>query len=790
MASNQYLSRLGFILALDSSEFLADIEKAQREWKDFSNEAKRDSAAAAKAIVELEVATKNYGKTLTAVDRMKTEIETGKYAQAQEWEKNLLLQKAAAYDKVTQAATKANAAQNPGGLSNFQRQAIMYQTTDTITSLMGGQNPLMVLMQQGGQLKDQFGGLGPMFRGLAAAITPVGVAVTAVTTSVLGLGYAMYKGYEESKAFNSAIMLTGNYAGLTADRFGELASVISSKYNTSIGGTKEAMQMLVATGNFAGSALTSVSQLIASFSRVSGESAVSVAEKLIPSLDGTANSAQRLNSQYHFLTLEQYKHIEALEKQGKLQESITYTSDLFNEKLSKQTMNLGYLEQAWKTVTNKASEYWDAIKGIGRDETMSDKLRKAATNVEAFTKAWGSKDIRSIQALQEYNRLAEQLFEETKSAEDKSKAAQKEQERIDQEKKLASKLRTLQQQIDDTNAQTKYEREAANLDRIRQLELTKVREITIAANEMRRSIEQDGAGVRTKEIEKFLAKEEQIISRAERQKADIYRDELKKYTDKAQAELDLINQEKEKIAFYKENLLLSEADLDIALSRLKTEQEIAKIRNNKLLSDKDKTLQENSLRYNQIQREAVINQATDLKMLQDMNRAVFSNMSNALENFVRTGKFSFRDLALSIYRDLTMIEMKAQATSIWRSIGGLSGIGQMLGLSGSVGGTRGPDNIDVGGGWSPRASGGSVLGGSTYLVGENGPELFTSNTSGTISPNDKMGSALGGTTNVTNNYINAIDTKSFEDRLLGSSKTIWAANKYGEKNLSLGTGRT
>ena len=46
-----------------------------------------------------------------------------------------------------------------------------------------------------------------------------------------------------------------------------------------------------------------------------------------------------------------------------------------------------------------------------------------------------------------------------------------------------------------------------------------------------------------------------------------------------------------------------------------------------------------------------------------------------------------------------------------------------------------------------RAAGGPVAGGSTYLVGERGPELFTPGTSGTITPNN----ALGGSTSITVN---------------------------------------
>jgi hypothetical protein len=54
-----------------------------------------------------------------------------------------------------------------------------------------------------------------------------------------------------------------------------------------------------------------------------------------------------------------------------------------------------------------------------------------------------------------------------------------------------------------------------------------------------------------------------------------------------------------------------------------------------------------------------------------------------------------------------------------------------------------------------RAMGGPVAGGSTYLVGERGPELFTPGTSGTITPNN----ALGGSTSITVN-VNGGDPNS------------------------------
>lgn len=60
------------------------------------------------------------------------------------------------------------------------------------------------------------------------------------------------------------------------------------------------------------------------------------------------------------------------------------------------------------------------------------------------------------------------------------------------------------------------------------------------------------------------------------------------------------------------------------------------------------------------------------------------------------------------------------------------------------------DNVFGGG----RATGGSVIGGTSYLVGERGAELFTPSQSGTITPNNRLG---GNTVNITVN--GAIDSE-------------------------------
>ena len=70
--------------------------------------------------------------------------------------------------------------------------------------------------------------------------------------------------------------------------------------------------------------------------------------------------------------------------------------------------------------------------------------------------------------------------------------------------------------------------------------------------------------------------------------------------------------------------------------------------------------------------------------------------------------------------------------------------------------------------YSGRALGGPVMGGTGYLVGENGPEIFTPNTTGSITRNDQIG---GGRPVNVNFTIVANDTQGF-DQLLSSRKGV------------------
>jgi len=167
------------------------------------------------------------------------------------------------------------------------------------------------------------------------------------------------------------------------------------------------------------------------------------------------------------------------------------------------------------------------------------------------------------------------------------------------------------------------------------------------------------------------------------------------------------------------------------------------------------------------------NALTEFERGQQAFQSVIGNMELAINNFVKTGKLSFKDLARSIIQDMIAIQMKAAAMKFLGSAfsmysGGGFGTGNAYG------------NMDLGG---FLAEGGPADANTPYIVGELGPELFVPRSAGTVVPNNQI-SNMGSTTNVTNNYINAIDAKSFENRLLESSNTIWAGYQYANKQLA------
>ena len=328
--------------------------------------------------------------------------------------------------------TGASAAQTAAAM-----RMVPAQMTDIVTQLAGGQNPFLILIQQGGQMKDSFGGIGPMFRALGSLITPMAVALGAAAVAAGGLTYAFFQGREESLQFQRTLALTGNAAGVTASSFEEMAKRLEGSTTATIGAAKEMLGGLVATGQVGPKALEPMGQAMARVKQLSGESSEKVVKDFASMAGGVAKWAAEHNKAYNFLTVEQYKYIKQLELQGEKEKAMAETARLLDDALKDRAPNLGTLERAWESLGKAASWAWDKMLGIGRETTDEDKLaelQKKIVEQRAFIakggrKGWFGESIggteEAEQELREMEASAAQLAAAIKTRGEKAAAAAK-----------------------------------------------------------------------------------------------------------------------------------------------------------------------------------------------------------------------------------------------------------------------------------------------------------------------------------------------------------------------------
>lgn len=808
--ASQNIARLGVVLGLDTAEFTASIDKAISENAKLKNAIRRDSNAAAGELKALVHATDDYGKALTKVEQIQREVTSGRFMNATKDMKDRLLQQAAAYDKIALSAKNASNAQFK--MNEQQKIQLTYQTTDFFTQIASGQSPFIAALQQGGQLKDVMGGIGPMFRAIGSLFTPFSVGLTSVAVAVGSVSYALYKAVDDFDKFKDAMTLTGNFAGVTYDKLLNLGNVLSDKTNASIGSARDVMQQLAATGKYTATSIEAVGEVVLRFAKISGVDAAKAAETLIPLLDGTASSAKQLNDKYHFLTLEQYKNIEALEKQGKLQEAAKLQATLLNESLQSTQRQLGNLEKAWQGVANFASAAWDAMMGWGRESgtERAKELEKLINEVTQEIENRRSKGLKTgsqeaaIKAFRtELYAIVSKEMAALDAAEAASKKAKEEQDKIKAYSGAGGigKQIEIQSAISKALAKGQYILDVEIANERQKIELDAAKEINEKRLEFdKKSAEERRAfgGLLARQLNaEILAIEldRDVKIRNLRQKTQLleYEESVrtqKEITDAAIAEsnrlqaIRISNQSKTREMEYQRESLELKYQLIYATEQ---EQRLAQIsleyarKRKEVEEGPDKQFNLDQIDRQEQMAKMFVVMEEGAKRTQQVFDSVFGNLSSAIDNFVKTGKLNMKDLARSIIQDLIAIQMKAAAL---RFLGGMfSSFASSTSSYNASGGIA--EHV-----FNPnRADGGPVDGGKIGLVGERGPELFVPRTAGTIIPNHALNS-MGSTTNVTNNYINAIDTKSFEDRLLGSSNAIWAANAYANKNLATNFGRT
>ncbi|EEZ6550598.1 phage tail tape measure protein [Escherichia coli] len=296
---------------------------------------------------------------------------------------------------VEQGLSRQALAAQKAGISVGQYKAAMRtlpaQFTDIATQLAGGQNPWLILLQQGGQVKDSFGGMIPMFRGLAGAITLPMVGVTSLAVATGALVYAWYQGDSTLSAFNKTLVLSGNQSGLTADRMLTLSRA-GQAAGLTFNQARESLAALVNAGVRGGEQFDAINQSVARFASASGVEVDRVAEAFGKLTTDPTSGLMAMARQFRNVTAEQIAYVAQLQRSGDEAGALQAANDIATKGFDDQTRrlkeNMGTLE-TWADKTGKAfKSMWDAILDIGRPESSADMLASAQKAFDEADKKW------------------------------------------------------------------------------------------------------------------------------------------------------------------------------------------------------------------------------------------------------------------------------------------------------------------------------------------------------------------------------------------------------------------
>lgn len=304
-------------------------------------------------------------------------------------------------DVLPEALSRQEAAARRAGISVGQYSAAMRtlpaQFTDIATQLAGGQSPFLILLQQGGQIKDQFGGVkgaltgvGDYLRTLIGFINPVTVGIGGLVVGLGAIAVAWYKGSQEAGEFNKQLILTGNYSARSASQLADLAQKIGGS-SGKVAAAARTLAEVVGAGTFKTDQLETVTRAALAMQEATGQSVDTTIKNFQKLYASPTKAAEDLNSTLHFLTSSQYDYISSLERRGEKEDAAEAAAKAYSQaeqRRSQQILdNMGLIERAAGSVSKALKGMWDELLNIGRPDAPNDMLRKMQAELAEREKA-------------------------------------------------------------------------------------------------------------------------------------------------------------------------------------------------------------------------------------------------------------------------------------------------------------------------------------------------------------------------------------------------------------------
>lgn len=249
-----------------------------------------------------------------------------------------------------------------------------------------------MLLQQGGQLKDMFGGIGPAARAVGGYIAGLVNPYTIAAAAAGVLALAFYQGSVESSRLTNALVKNGNAAGTTAGQLSVFAQQVGAG-NATVAQAASALTQLAGAGNQLTILYPKIAAAAISWSKVTDQSVEEVVDSFNDLAKNPVDAVKKLDDQLNFLTASQYANIQSLQEQGRTMDAARIATEAYANALASRStemeQNLGVVEQAWNGLKSAAKSAWDAMLDVGRTESPEQQLQKVYKQIENAQKGIG-----------------------------------------------------------------------------------------------------------------------------------------------------------------------------------------------------------------------------------------------------------------------------------------------------------------------------------------------------------------------------------------------------------------
>lgn len=219
---------------------------------------------------------------------------------------------------------------------------------------------------------------------MSAIMSPIGLVIGATTAALVAFGAAALTGERDVQQLNQAIIESGNYAGVTTGQLRTMAAQMSAPFDQA----QEALRLLTASGKVTGDRLQEAAQGAIDLSTVTGQSISKSVADFVKLQGDPVHAVKALDDSMHFLTLQEYENIKALQAQGDADDAAaiaqTALSRAVHDRALEVKASAGIMERAWKEVHDTVEATWDAMKRVGAPTTNTEDLANANAGLQRF----------------------------------------------------------------------------------------------------------------------------------------------------------------------------------------------------------------------------------------------------------------------------------------------------------------------------------------------------------------------------------------------------------------------